>query len=751
MLKSRMWLLMAAIFILIPPVSAAFDVTAQVDYPVLLNGAVEIETNVLIADITGDSKDEIVVSARDGRVYAFDTSGTKLWDTLIDSHAVFSSSPAAGNVICDADNEVVVGSGYQASNELSVLYSNGSFVTGWPRGMSGDIYSSPVLYDMDGDAYLEIIVGSDNNNLYVLNADGSNVAGWPQAAAGAIWSKPAVGDIDNDGEVEIIATSMDGKVYAWNKDGSTVTGWPVNPDGAFKRNEPAIGDIDGDGVDDVIVFTYDTKKLVGFDGSGSELFSYQVISSEVEAAFSSPSIGDADNDGNMEIIVGVEDGSVYSYDQNGFIWSYAVGAMRSKPLFADVTNDGVAEIIVSAKNGNLYAFYGDGTLAWSKSSGNYLWGSPSASDIDNDGIMEVVVGEWDGVAADLYVWNIGFTSAPPTVSITPSLNSTVYSSGDSISFTSSVNDVIGIRSISWSSNIDGILSTSQDFTKSSLSVGTHNITLVAVNLDGVLSSLSQVQITVEADPYKSPSGGGGSGGGGGGGGGGSSEDPDNIYYYETVVDFISNGKVATFGFRGSENAIVKVEFLAKTTAGGIATHIEMLNNTSSYASSAAPGDVYKNVNVWVGSSGFATPERISDSAIMFKVNKSWLTESGIDESTVAMCRFNDDMWNILPTEKIDDVDADDQYVYYVSQTPGFSSFAIISITEAERALIAASGGIDGNNIRIVDENGIDTSQNGQEGVTGDAYPSENKSYLPMPGFAFIFTIMIILFVMLKRV
>ncbi len=99
----------------------------------------------------------------------------------------------------------------------------------------------------------------------------------------------------------------------------------------------------------------------------------------------------------------------------------------------------------------------------------------------------------------------------------------------------------------------------------------------------------------------------------------------------------------------------------------------MLKNTSSIAKEPAPGEVYKNINIWIGNSGFSNPENMENASITFRVNKAWISEKRLDKSQVMLYRYNQNMWNPLSTvlkeEKGD-------YFYFTADTPGFSPFAI---------------------------------------------------------------------------
>ena len=64
---------------------------------------------------------------------------------------------------------------------------------------------------------------------------------------------------------------------------------------------------------------------------------------------------------------------------------------------------------------------------------------------------------------------------------------------------------------------------------------------------------------------------------------------------------------------------------------------------------------------------------IDNAKVAFKVDKSWFSKNNIGKSTVKLTRYHDS-WDALPTELSDE---DDDYVYYVATTPGFSTFAIV--------------------------------------------------------------------------
>ena len=164
-----------------------------------------------------------------------------------------------------------------------------------------------------------------------------------------------------------------------------------------------------------------------------------------------------------------------------------------------------------------------------------------------------------------------------------------------------------------------------------------------------------------------------SSGGGGGGSGSSGETFENIEVKDVIREYIAIDSVATYEFIEDANAIGFVTFDAKTNAGYITATVEVLKDTSALVSAAPSGEVYQNMNIWIGKSGYATETNIANPVIGFKVVKSWIAENNIDESTINLNRYSSGAWNKLPTTKTGE---DESYIYFSSETPGFSPFAI---------------------------------------------------------------------------
>jgi len=104
--------------------------------------------------------------------------------------------------------------------------------------------------------------------------------------------------------------------------------------------------------------------------------------------------------------------------------------------------------------------------------------------------------------------------------------------------------------------------------------------------------------------------------------------------------------------------------------------IEGLYGTSSLVKTPAPGSVYKNINIWVGTSGFASPNNIKQALITFRVDKEWMSANGVSGSDIVLVKWEGNKWINLETRELP---GDDDNAYFESKDREFSSFAITAL------------------------------------------------------------------------
>lgn len=183
--------------------------------------------------------------------------------------------------------------------------------------------------------------------------------------------------------------------------------------------------------------------------------------------------------------------------------------------------------------------------------------------------------------------------------------------------------------------------------------------------------------------------------GGGGGSGITGEKYENIATKNVVEKYLSINTEIEYVFNDKENPIECISFTPLINAGFISTVVEVLNDVSVLVNMPPQGDVYKNMNIWVGND-WANSNTVSNPKISFNVNKTWLRDNNIDSSEVKLLRYTTE-WTALPTTKTGE---DTDKIYYSAETPGFSPFAIVAISEESAGVDATESTADTEKLNI---------------------------------------------------
>ncbi|MFC2004948.1 carboxypeptidase regulatory-like domain-containing protein [Chloroflexota bacterium] len=252
-------------------------------------------TSPAIADLDGDGNLEIIGGTNCGMVEVMDKDGNFVWtfpsppkhdssrrwlsspavadvNDNVDGLEVIISSQNINTIFCfDGDNSDEVDDGISASdiNWGAVGDGTGSWegTEGtdwdvlWIFTTNGRIISTPAVADVDNDGQLEVVFGAGyggaaDGKIYCLNGANGTLEWSYQTGANDIDSSAGLADFDNDGDLEVVVGASDGKVYFINNNGdavigaSEVTGFQT---GSAVRSSPSIGDFDGDGDLEVII------------------------------------------------------------------------------------------------------------------------------------------------------------------------------------------------------------------------------------------------------------------------------------------------------------------------------------------------------------------------------------------------------------------------------------------------------------------------------------------------------------------
>ncbi|MCZ7401264.1 MAG: PGF-pre-PGF domain-containing protein [Candidatus Methanoperedens sp.] len=176
-------------------------------------------------------------------------------------------------------------------------------------------------------------------------------------------------------------------------------------------------------------------------------------------------------------------------------------------------------------------------------------------------------------------------------------------------------------------------------------------------------------------------------GGGGGAGTISPEPVNNIDMFEITEEYLGANVPASYIYTTPDLVISEVLITPSKNFGATSIRVEMLKDISKIEGVTPPeGIVYKYANIWVGAKELESEQGIIDAFIGFKVDRSWLAENNLGEGSISLLRWDGSKWVSLETEPRS---LDEQFVYYMAKTSGFSPFAIVAGSPYPSATIAA--------------------------------------------------------------
>lgn len=375
-----------------------------------------VSASPLVVDFNRDGKLEIAISAINGDFYILDDSLRVLasWPQPAEKPAQngrgFHSSAVAWNVDGDDYPELFIGSenGKLIGWQLDSLTAAPAFVQNFPVELGGLIWSSPTII---ADSLIAI---GGHEKMLVYDRRGHPAPGWPQRIRG--WTE-ATAAWHND--LLALTTLIPGEasrghLYAWHLNGAPYANFPINLK-MDSNTSPALADLDNDGRVEIIVGD-DAGLLHVFTRDGSELPGFpRLAGNRIE---SSPTVVDIDQNGMLDIIVGAADGYVYAWNAVGDVllgWPAKTNdEVRSSPSVAEIYGAGRLVVIVGSLDNFLYAFNADGSAAtgFPVDCGNKISSSPWIGDLDGDAQTDIVIGADNGVHRLCNLGRLGATPWP---------------------------------------------------------------------------------------------------------------------------------------------------------------------------------------------------------------------------------------------------------------------------------------------------------------------------------------------------
>lgn len=319
-----------------------------------------------IADITGDTVDEVIVCSEDNYVRCFNGNSSGIADVMW---------------------------------EVEIY--------------SGNIYDQPslsMIEDINGDGYEDVIVGTTGGDRSIIAFSGKTGSQiWKHQTneyglGGWVYAVNTEFDYNNDGHNDVLAATGDDyeglgpkRVYCLNGlDGIAIWETPV---GGPVFSVMGVEDFTGDGEPDVIAGASNdeetTGRIIGIDGTnGLTKFDRPTGGSSVWALMQ---LDDITGDDVPDIAAGDFGGNYYYLNpvDNSIIFQGAINGsliLRFEKL-EDVNGDGYSDVLVahSKYNGIVIDGY-SGSNIWMHSLADKSWNVAVIEDITGDDINDVLIG-----------------------------------------------------------------------------------------------------------------------------------------------------------------------------------------------------------------------------------------------------------------------------------------------------------------------------------------------------------------------
>jgi M6 family metalloprotease-like protein len=185
----------------------------------LWHGGEHMAFGPVVGDIDLDDMADIVVVTSEGTVVALDARPEE--ENMKEGFPVsvmdrLSTGPVLGDINGDGYLEIVIG----GTAQVHALAFNGVSVAGFPARLPlkdyvGAITSTPILADADGDGMADILFGTATGLVYGVNGQGELLPEFPLTALGPVSSSLFVADVDGEGRTDLGALTADGEVHVW--------------------------------------------------------------------------------------------------------------------------------------------------------------------------------------------------------------------------------------------------------------------------------------------------------------------------------------------------------------------------------------------------------------------------------------------------------------------------------------------------------------------------------------------------------
>ena len=352
-------------------------------------------------DLDGDDNLDLLIG-RNGDLVWYRNNGPPTnpnWARVTDGYKGwgFSSavSPTTGDWDGDGDRDLITGEHWGVlrffRNNVPPNWTDQSLL--FPFDLHGD--SAPALADWDDDGDLDMLIGQAHGQIHpYTNVGSATNPDWRPddvlltlSGPNHPHAFPTLADVDGDNDYDLFVgeggwqseTGAGGNIHYYRNDGT-----PSSPN-----------------------WILSTTNFLGLDVGG----------------WSTPAFVDIDDDDDLDLFIGDEAGTLTFVQNTGTVteptWSAPVQpyaglslGSHSAPSFFDVDQDGDLDMLVGLESGSLAYVRNTGTAssaAWEVVSTIYPdldvgeLSTPTAADVDGDGKPDLLIGDGDG-GLNLYLY-----------------------------------------------------------------------------------------------------------------------------------------------------------------------------------------------------------------------------------------------------------------------------------------------------------------------------------------------------------
>jgi len=247
----------------------------------------------------------------------------------------------------------------------------------------------PAFIDIDGDGFLDLIAGNHEGELRYYRSDhSSGSVQWIlesnyflgyQAGKNAA---PVLYDLDGDDDLDLLVGNQSGSIHYWeNKGISEIVDFVYNPTvfigvTSGRNSVPAVIDLNADGKNDLLLGKFNGQLYKYIRKDFGKEFRFMLERRkylDLDVGLGSvPVVVDINNNQQSELIIGSDSGRIYSYqavseNQGPNTWKpfdeyfkelkFPVGG---NPVFADLDKDGDLDLIIGSEAGTLHYFRNEG-------------------------------------------------------------------------------------------------------------------------------------------------------------------------------------------------------------------------------------------------------------------------------------------------------------------------------------------------------------------------------------------------------